>query len=86
MTIQAEFKLFGTIKRERGWYIAYCPPLDLATQGRTVAEAKKNLIEAAQLFLLSCLERGTLDRALKELGSSSDHYLPHDLIDVGQNA
>jgi predicted RNase H-like HicB family nuclease len=68
MTIQAEFKLFGTMKRERGWYIAYCPPLDIATQGRTVAEARKNLIEAAQLFLLSCLERGTLDRALKELG------------------
>jgi len=68
MTIRAEFSLFGTIRRKSGWYIAYCPPLDIATQGRTVAEAKKNLIEAAELFLASCLERGTLDRALKELG------------------
>ena len=23
-TIQAEFKLFGTIKRDGEWYIAYC--------------------------------------------------------------
>ena len=68
VTVQAEFRLFGTIKRERDWYIAYCPPLDIATQGRTLAEAKKNLAEACQLFLFSCLERGTLDRALKELG------------------
>jgi predicted RNase H-like HicB family nuclease len=35
-------------------------------QGRTVTEAKQNLIEAAQLFLISCIERGTLDQAMKE--------------------
>ncbi len=68
MTLQADFRLFGTIKRDGRWYVAYCPPLDIATQGRTVSEAKKNLVEAAQLFLESCIERGTLDLALKELG------------------
>jgi predicted RNase H-like HicB family nuclease len=56
------------MKREGDWYIAHCPPLDLSTQGRTISEAKKNLIEASELFLVSCLERGTLDQALKELG------------------
>jgi predicted RNase H-like HicB family nuclease len=66
--VQAEFKLFGVMKREGGWYIAHCPPLDLTTQGRTIAEAKKNLVEASELFIISCLERGTLDQALKELG------------------
>lgn len=68
VTVQAEFKLFGVLKRESGWYIAHCPPLDITTQGRTASEAKKNLLEASQLFILSCLERGTLDQALKELG------------------
>lgn len=68
VTVQAEFKLFGVIKREGKWYIASCPPLDLTTQGRTEKEAKKNLVEASQLFITSCLERGTLDQALKELG------------------
>jgi len=68
VTVQAEFKLYGVIKREGKWYIASCPPLDLATQGRTEEEAKKNLVEASQLFIVSCLERGPLDQALKELG------------------
>jgi len=68
--IQAEFKLFGTIKRQDDWYIAYCPPLDITTQGRTVAEAKGNLKEACSLFMLSCFERGTFEQAMRELGWS----------------
>ncbi len=70
-TVQAEFKLFGVLKRAGDSYVAYCPPLDLTTQGRSESEAKKNLLEAAQLFIRSCLERGTLDQALKELGATA---------------
>jgi predicted RNase H-like HicB family nuclease len=66
--VQAEFKFFGVIKKEDGWYIAHCPPLDLTTQGRTQSEAKKNLIEASQLFVVSCFERGTFEQAMRELG------------------
>ncbi|MFZ0706887.1 MAG: hypothetical protein WAM71_14870 [Candidatus Korobacteraceae bacterium] len=67
-TIQAEFRLFGTVKQEGVWYIAYCPPLDLTTQGRTDDEARSNLIEACELFVVSCFERGTFEQALRELG------------------
>jgi predicted RNase H-like HicB family nuclease len=63
-----QFNLFGVMKQEGNWHIAYCPPLDITTQGKTVAEARRNLIEAAELFLISCVERGTIDQALKELG------------------
>ena len=35
---------------------------------RTPAEARRNLVEASELFVISCVERGTLDQALKELG------------------
>jgi len=66
--VQAEFHLFGTLRREGRWFFAHCPPLDITSQGKTEAEAKENLIEASQLFIISCLERGTLDQALKELG------------------
>lgn len=66
--VQAKFMLFGVVKREGDWFIAHCPPLDLTTQGRTLAEAKANLVEASELFIVSCLERGTLDQAMKELG------------------
>jgi predicted RNase H-like HicB family nuclease len=77
--IQAEFKLFGTLKRSGAWYVAHCPPLDITTQGRTQAEAKENLIEASELFLTSCLERGTLDQALKELGFAPTKKQPNGL-------
>jgi len=70
-TALMQFQLFGTLKKEDFWVIAHCPLLDISTQGRTVAEAKKNLIEAAELFIVSCLERGTLDLALRELGFST---------------
>lgn len=66
--IRAQFELFGVLKKKDGWHIAHCPPLDITTQGRTEAEAKKNLIEAAELFVTSCFERGTFEQALRELG------------------
>jgi len=68
MEVRAEFILFGTLKREGRWWIAHCPPLDVSTQGQTASEARKNLVEACELFIASCLERGTFDRAMKELG------------------
>jgi len=68
VTIQAQFQLFGIHKVEDGWHIAHCPPLDITTQGRTEEEAKKNLIEASELFVVSCFERGTFEQALRELG------------------
>jgi len=66
--VQAKFMLYGVVKRDGDWYVAHCPPLDLTTQGRTLSEAKANLVEASELFIASCLERGTLDQAMKELG------------------
>jgi predicted RNase H-like HicB family nuclease len=66
--VKAEFQLFGVLKHENGWYVAYCPPLDITTQGKTEAEAQKNLIEAAELFVVSCFERGTFEQAMRELG------------------
>ena len=53
--VKAIFTLFGVMKREGDWYIAHCPPLDLSTQGKTLAEAKKNLVEASELFIISCV-------------------------------
>ena len=66
--IEAQFQLLGILKKEGGWYIAHCPPLDITTQGRSEEEAKKNLIEASELFVTSCFERGTFEQALRELG------------------
>lgn len=56
------------IKKEGKHYISWCPVLDVWSQGKTKAEAKKNIAEATQLFLINCYERGTLDKVLKECG------------------
>lgn len=39
------------IEHEGEWYVAMCPELDIASQGHTVEEARKNLQEAIQLFI-----------------------------------
>lgn len=39
------------IEKEGRLYSALCLELDVASQGRSVAEAKKNIAEAVQLYL-----------------------------------
>jgi predicted RNase H-like HicB family nuclease len=41
----------GIIEREDDIFVALCPELDIASQGRTVEEATANLKEAVELFL-----------------------------------
>jgi len=43
-------KLTAIIEREGDGYVALCPELDVASQGDTVDEARKNLKEALELF------------------------------------
>jgi predicted RNase H-like HicB family nuclease len=56
------------IKKEGKHYISWCPVLDVCSQGKTEAAAKKNIAKASQLFLINCYERGNLDKVLKECG------------------
>ncbi|MGH7596022.1 MAG: type II toxin-antitoxin system HicB family antitoxin [bacterium] len=46
------------IEKEDRLYSALCLELDVASQGRTVAEAKKNIVEAIELFLESVYALG----------------------------
>jgi len=43
-------KLTAIIEREGAGFVALCPELDVASQGDTVVEARKNLQEALELF------------------------------------
>ena len=49
-------------------FIARCPIFDVSSQGKTPAEAKKNLVDALTLFVTTCSEMGTLDEVMKECG------------------
>jgi predicted RNase H-like HicB family nuclease len=46
-------QLTAIIEREGDGYVALCPEVDVASQGDTVDEARKNLQEALDLFFES---------------------------------
>ena|SRR4030042_1679525 len=56
------------IKKKAKVYVSSCDVFDVHSQGYSLSEAEKNLIEAIKLFFISCYERGTLDEAFKECG------------------
>lgn len=43
-------QFMAIIEREGKGYVALCPELDIASQGGTVEEARRNLTEALELF------------------------------------
>ncbi|MGI9337818.1 MAG: type II toxin-antitoxin system HicB family antitoxin [Gammaproteobacteria bacterium] len=64
-----QMRLMAFIREDAaGGYVVYCPALDVCSQGDTIAEAKKNIIEATQCFLEGCYEMGTLNKVLLECG------------------
>ncbi|MFN3761633.1 MAG: type II toxin-antitoxin system HicB family antitoxin [Anaerolineae bacterium] len=44
-------QLTAVIEREGDGYVATCPELDVVSQGSTVEEARRNLLEAVEGFL-----------------------------------
>jgi len=46
-------KLTAVIEREGEGYVSLCPELDVASQGKTIEEARDNLRQALELFLES---------------------------------
>ena len=86
--ISFHMKVPVTVKKKGEWYISCCPILDVFSQGKTHDKAVSNLIEAMQLFVGSCYERGTLDQVLIESGFHAAHVTAEkpandiELVDV----
>lgn len=76
-TVVFKIELPVCIEKNKGWFIASCPLLDVVTQGKTRATAKKNIADALELFLMSCFERGTLVEVLKGHGFVPEKNLHH---------
>lgn len=45
-----QIQLTAVIEREDDGYVSLCPELDIASQGDSIEEARKNLVEALELF------------------------------------
>ena len=55
------------IEREDDQYVALCPELDIASQGDSVEEARKNLKEALELFFETASEQEIKNRYHNEV-------------------
>ncbi len=63
-------KLKATIElwQKGDWAIAKLPELDFVAQGKTIDEAKANLLEVVHIQFAEMKEMGTLDDYLAECG------------------
>jgi len=70
MMVEVKFRLaFGTRKDEAAdVHVGYCPLLNLYSQGTTEEEAQDAIVDAAQLFIVTCYGRNTLHRILRDRG------------------
>lgn len=57
-----------TFLREGKQFVAYTPALDLSTSGNTFEQAKKRFSEIVGIFFEECLNMGTLESVLSDLG------------------
>lgn len=55
------------IEREGNQYVALCPELDIASQGDTVEQARKNLHEALELFFKTASKKEIKERLHSEV-------------------
>lgn len=62
------FRLPVSFLKEGKTYVSYSPALDLSSCGRTLEEARKNFIEAVEIFFEECEAMGTLDEVLEASG------------------
>jgi predicted RNase H-like HicB family nuclease len=70
-------QFIGIIEREGTGYVALCPELDIASQGNTVEETRRNLIEAIELFFETADPSEIQNRLHKEV------FVTHVEVAVG---
>ena len=56
-------RLTAIVECESDGYVAFCPEVDVASQGETVSEARENLVEALTLFF----ESASVDEIVRRL-------------------
>lgn len=75
-----ELILTFVIKKESGKYSSWCPELDVASQGDTVEEARKNLKEAVESHVETMIKNGDVKELLEKLGMSLEDLKKKTLL------
>ena len=81
-SVDMQFGLPVTFLKEGDNFISYTPALDLSTFGPTLDKAKKNFVEAVNIFFEEIIEMGTVDDVLTELGwqKKDGKYVPPAVV------
>jgi predicted RNase H-like HicB family nuclease len=66
--VATELHLTGKLLKQKryGWVVAWCPELDVGSQGDNAEDARRMLAEAVRIFLEECGRMGTLQQVLEE--------------------
>jgi len=65
--MKKQYAFTAIIEHEGDGYTALCPELDIASQGDCVEEARKNLVEAVELFFETASEDEIQERFCNEV-------------------
>jgi len=65
--MKKQYAFTAIIEHEGDGYTALCPELDIASQGDSVERARKNLIEAIELFFETASEAEVQERFCDEV-------------------
>jgi predicted RNase H-like HicB family nuclease len=85
ITLDVELRAFVRRDTEQRW-IAVCPSIGVASQGNDADDSRRCIDEAVQLWFESCIERGTLERALQESNFRPLHVAESDQRDDQRGA
>ena len=66
--MDGQLELHFTIEKEDDQFIASCDELDIASQGHTVEEAMRHVMDAVLLWAEVQMEDGDLERELSQRG------------------
>jgi len=74
----SELSFHIQIRRKGNWFLASAPELDFVSQGETLEEARKNLLEVIKIQFEEMREMGTLEEYLAECGfvAKGDRMVP----------
>jgi predicted RNase H-like HicB family nuclease len=80
--VAISLKLMCHVREDKDIWVAGCPSLSVFSQGSSKDDAMRCLKEALELWIESCIERDTLDGALRDCGfriARWDEPVPNDV-------
>ena len=69
-------------------FVAFCPVLDLSTQGNSFGQAQKMFDEIVRIFIEEIDRMGTMDKVLNDLGwrkNTSREWVPPERHFLGES-